>query len=125
MIKTRFERKWHNLVCNHDGFTFRPFAGRHTVRWAIVDITQISRPCVYEGKPSRQAIELMLSQPKSQFYVLIFDRTSVLYVQHVDYARISRFAYTSIDAAWRHYFPGHNFLTATAKFWRPERGIQR
>jgi hypothetical protein len=119
----RFKSKYKRLVLNHPGDKIYPFPDKNKVRWAIVNLIP-KYPCIYEGKPSTQAIEWVNKQGKINIYLMEFDRAGVFFIQTVERGKWNPHSYVAVNQIFQKYH-GLKFPDKYLKeFLRPERKVQ-
>jgi hypothetical protein len=118
--KPRFKKKWSMLALSHRGIKALPFPGRNKTRWVVVRPNGRKLTVFYEGKPSRQALELMHSLKKEIVLWMEFDREGVFFIQNVYFGQISVYNSQNVPVIWKHYHRGMGDSVDLAKsFPRP------
>jgi hypothetical protein len=117
-VKPRFKMKWKSLVLTHTGKEHQPFPGKSPTRWAIVQWDGTGKlVCLYEGKPSVQALEIIFTGIARW---IEFDRQGVFFVQDLDgagYGNVGRSGH--VAKTWLHYHPNMSPDLYVQHFRRP------
>lgn len=118
-----FKAKFKQLALSHPGIA-EPFPGKTPIRWAIVDVVTAKFPCYYEGKPSRQALEMLRNIKGKRFFLLQFDRAGVFNIADVRGGDIDRRLLLSVESIRSHYHGGKTCMDYFDQFNRREKGEQ-